>query len=860
MREYPEGLQGKYEKKRKFFRKDFSIPQFCDIIKSYCRKYVLRRMRFLRGCGIPVLCYQKGTESEHTMQSMTQIKQAALTRYLAAKGLNPPQQEAVRTVRGPVSVLAGAGSGKTTAIVNRIAFMMRFGDAFYGEVPPPSPEDFAFLEQVADGSAEPDEQRLTELLGFAPVPGWRILAITFTNKAAAELKNRLEMMLGESAGDVWAATFHSACVRILRQHIDRLGYSGDFTIYDADDSQRVIADCLKDPSLQERSRGYNMEKAFPAKSVAHEIGRAKDRLLSPEDMLREADGDFRKGKIAQIYAAYQRRLLESNAVDFDDIIALTVRLFREHPDVLEKYQNRCRYLLVDEYQDTNPAQYELIRLLAEQHRNLCVVGDDDQSIYKFRGATIENILSFESQFPDCKVIRLEQNYRSTKQILRAANSVIRNNVGRKDKTLWTDLAEGDKVRWYRAADQNEEARYVAETVAKGVAAGGKYSDYAVLYRTHALSNTLERYLAQANIPYRIYGGLRFFDRKEIKDIIAYMCVVNNPHDLLRFSRIINEPKRGIGAQSLANIQKISQDLNITPVEVLQTADSYPVLSRGANALRQAGAMFDELIDAAAEQTLDDFYDTLLDVTGYMDMLVSLGEEGETRIENVRELKTSILSYINTAENEGEEPSLNGFLEEISLYTDQDRADESQDAMTLMTIHAAKGLEFEKVFLVGVEEGIFPGRRSMDSEEEIEEERRLAYVAVTRAKRELCITTASYRMLFGQTASNSASRFLREMDPDAVEQVNPAMPKLHGGSSAGTGSTRIADPWKKPQASAAEPSVSFAPGDRVRSFVHGEGTVLSVSAMGGDSLLEIAFDQAGTKKIMAKYARIRKVSS
>ncbi|MBP0970847.1 MAG: UvrD-helicase domain-containing protein, partial [Oscillospiraceae bacterium] len=608
------------------------------------------------------------------MQSMTQIRQAALTRYLTAKGLNSPQQEAVRTVLGPVSVLAGAGSGKTTAIVSRIAFMMRFGDAYYGEVPPCAPEDVRYLEQVADGSAEPDEQRLAELLGFAPVPGWRILAITFTNKAAAELKARLETMLGETAGDVWAATFHSACVRILRQHIDRLGYSGDFTIYDADDSQRVVADCLKDPALQERGRGYAMEKAFPPKAVAHEISRAKDRLLSPEDMLREADGDFRRGKIAQIYAAYQRRLKESNAVDFDDIIALTVRLFRENPDVLEKYQNRCRYLLVDEYQDTNPAQYELIRLLAEKHRNLCVVGDDDQSIYKFRGATIENILSFEEQFPDCKVIRLEQNYRSTKQILRAANSVIRNNLGRKDKTLWTDLAEGDKVKWYRAADQNDEARYVAEAVKKGVEAGGSYSDYAVLYRTHALSNTLERYLAQENIPYRIYGGLRFFDRKEIKDIIAYMCVVNNPYDILRFSRIINEPKRGIGTQTLANIQKISLDLGISPVEVLRTADSYPLLSRSANALRTAGAMFEELSDAASEQTLDDFYDTLLDVTGYTDMLQALGEEGEGRLENVRELKTSILSYINTAENEGEEPTLNGFLEEISLYTDQDRAD------------------------------------------------------------------------------------------------------------------------------------------------------------------------------------------
>jgi len=790
------------------------------------------------------------------MQSMTEIRQAALTRYLSAKGLNPPQQDAVRTVHGPVSVLAGAGSGKTTAIVNRIAFMMRFGDAYYGDVPPCAPEDAAYLQQVAEGTAEPDEQRLTELLGFAPVPGWRILAITFTNKAAAELKNRLEAMLGETAGDVWAATFHSACVRILRQHIDRLGYSSDFTIYDADDTQRVIAACVKDPAMQDRSRGYAMEKAFPPKAVAHEISRAKDRLITPQQLYEEADGDFRRGKIAQIYAAYQQRLKESNAVDFDDIIALTVQLFRENPDVLEKYQNRCRYLLVDEYQDTNPAQYELIHLLAERHRNLCVVGDDDQSIYKFRGATIENILSFEEQFPDCKVIRLEQNYRSTKRILSAANSVIRNNIGRKDKTLWADAPEGEKVRWFKGQDQNDEARYVAETVAEGVRQGGRYSDYAVLYRTHALSNALERALSRANIPYRIYGGLRFFDRKEIKDIIAYLCVIHNQHDILRFTRIINEPKRGIGTQTLADITAIALDLNLSPIEVLRTADSYPRLSRKGAAIRAVGEMFAELIDAADEQPLDVLYDTVLEVTGYMDMLKAEGEEGESRIENIRELKTNILTYMDAAENEGEEPTLGGFLEEISLYTDQDRADESQDAMTLMTVHAAKGLEYNNVFLIGMEEGIFPGRRSMDSPEEIEEERRLAYVAITRARKQLFVTTAAYRMLYGQTGSNTASRFLREMDPEVLEKEEPAgsggKPAIQAAASLSGG----AIPRKEP----AQPMQHYSPGDRVKSAVHGEGTVLSVSPMGGDFLMEIAFDQAGTKKIMAKYARIRKVTS
>ena len=795
------------------------------------------------------------------MQSMTQLKQAALTRYLTAKGLNPPQQEAVRTVLGPVSVLAGAGSGKTTAIVNRIAFMMRFGNAYDGELPPFGTEDAEFLRQVAAGETAPDEQRLTEILGYAPIPGWRILAITFTNKAAAELKTRLETMLGESASEVWAATFHSACVRILRQYIDRLGYSADFTIYDADDVQRVLKDLLKEPALQERSRGVTLEKAFPPKAVAYEISRAKDRLLTPEDMMREADGDFRSSKLAQIYACYQKRLLDSNAVDFDDIIMLTVQLFRSHPDVLEKYQNRCRYLLVDEYQDTNPAQYELIRLLAEQHHNLCVVGDDDQSIYKFRGASIENILSFESQFPDCRVIRLEQNYRSTKQILRAANSVIRNNLGRKDKTLWTDLAEGDKICWYRAGDQNAEARFVADTVLKGIKQGGLYQNYAVLYRTHALSNALERQFAQAGIPYRIYGGLRFFDRKEIKDVIAYMCVINNPFDMLRFTRIINEPKRGIGAQTLADLTAISLDLGISPLEVLRTADSYPVIAKRAKALHEAAAVFDRLREAAETQPLDEFYDTLLKESGYLDMLTAEGAEAEGRIENIRELKTSILSYISNAENEGDEPTLSGFLEEISLYTDQDRADESQDAVTLMTIHAAKGLEFENVFLLGLEEGVFPGRRSMDSPEEIEEERRLAYVAITRAKQRLYITTTSFRMLYGQTAANTASRFLREMDPDTVERQEPE--QLHV-SAAARGSV---EPAKKDaffrygaKSSDASADLSFSAGDRVKSFVHGEGTVLTVSPMGGDVLLEIAFDRVGTKKIMAKYARIRKVSS
>ncbi len=791
------------------------------------------------------------------MQSMTELKQAALTRLLTQKGLNPPQQEAVRTVKGPVSVLAGAGSGKTTAIVNRIAFMIRFGDAYYGETPSLPPDAESRLRAVAEGTEPPDELRLAELLGFAPIEGWRILAITFTNKAAAELKTRLAAMLGDDASEIWAATFHSACVRIPRQHIDRRGYDQGFTIYDADDALKTVTAVISELSGQDRTRGVPLEKAFPPKIVIREIGRAKDRLRTPEDLLADAEGDYRLQKTAQIYAAYQKRLRESNALDFDDIIMLTVQLFKECPDVLQKYQNRCRYLLVDEYQDTNPAQYELIRLLSETHHNLCVVGDDDQSIYKFRGATIENILSFDAQFPEAKVIRLEQNYRSTGRILSAANSVIRHNEQRKDKTLWTAAGDGDKVQWVRVQDQNDEARFVTDTVLEGIRKGGNYRDFAVLYRTHALSNTLERHLAQAGIPYRIYGGLRFFDRKEIKDIVAYLCVINNPFDILRFSRIINEPKRKIGAATVQHITDIALDLGISPLEVLKTCGEFPVLARSAAALTAASEMFDELREGADTLPLDELYDLVLRRTGYLNMLAAEGEEGEGRLENIRELKTSVLSYISAAENEGEDPTLEGFLEEISLYTDQDRADESADAMTLMTIHAAKGLEFEKVFLIGMEDGIFPGRRSMDSPEEIEEERRLAYVAITRAKRELYITTTAWRMLYGATNSNGASRFLKEMDPDAVEKQDRTAVRR---PAAGSGSSFTAAAPRTASAAESPAAVDFAPGDRVKHSTFGEGTVLSSVSMAGDAMLEIAFDKSGTKKIMAKYARIRKVTT
>lgn len=790
------------------------------------------------------------------MQNMNRLKQTAIDCLLASRKLNPPQQEAVRTVNGPVVVLAGAGSGKTTAIVNRIAYMMQFGNTYYEDTGALSADEQQYLEAVAVGEIQPDAQRLSEIVTNAPIRGWNILAITFTNKAAAELKNRLEAMLGEDAVTVWAATFHSACVRILRQHIDRLGYDRSFTIYDSDDTRRVISACFTDPSVSDPFTGAGIsEKAFPPKLVANEISRAKDRLMTPEQMLAAADGDFRRVKLAKLYAAYQARLKASNAVDFDDIIALTVKLFRECPDVLEIYQNRCRYLLVDEYQDTNTAQYELIRLLAQKYRNLCVVGDDDQSIYKFRGATIENILSFESQFPDCKVIRLEQNYRSTGRILSAANSVIRNNTERKDKTLWTASEDGDRVFWYKAIDQNDEATFVTDTILENVKNGGTYRNHAVLYRTHALSNSLERHLSQAGIPYRIYGGLRFYDRKEVKDVISYLCVINNENDMLRFRRIINEPKRSIGPQTLSDISGIADDLHISPLEVLRSAADYPVLARKITALQSVSKMFDALIALSQELPLDEFYDELLKRSGYVEMLEALGEEGQTRLENVMELKTSILHYMETAE----EPSLNGFLEEISLYTDQDRADESDDAVTLMTIHAAKGLEYDTVFLVGMEDGVFPNMRCMDSPQELEEERRLAYVAITRAKRRLYLLSTTHRMLHGMTSRNFASRFIKEISPECIEKHDSSAIQSQGGAQPmqAVGSISLQKQMaqqKKPAASA----LTFTVGERVRHSVFGEGTVLSVLPTAGDAMLEIAFDKVGTKKVMAKYAKIRKV--
>lgn len=778
------------------------------------------------------------------------LKQQAFRKYFHS--LNEQQQQAVFSVNGPVLVLAGAGSGKTTAIISRIVNMIYFGDGYAqadGYLPE---EDAVWLQAYIDGKEPEDVERLREILAIAPIRPWNILAITFTNKAAGEMRARLASTLGEElASSVHASTFHSACVQILRRSIERLGYGSDFAIYDADDSRKLMKSCLADCNVS--------EKQFPPRGIVQEISNAKDAMISPEEMWEDAGEDYRKQTVARLYAAYQRHLRESNALDFDDIIYLTVELFRRFPEELAKYQYRFPYVLVDEYQDTNHAQYQLISLLTHASGNLCVVGDDDQSIYRFRGATIENILGFEEEFPDCTVIRLEQNYRSTQNILDAANSVIANNTGRKSKHLWTNAGAGEKITWYRAADELDESAYVSDTILKQVKAGEKYSDHAILYRMNAQSNMLERALVHKGIPYRIYGGTRFYDRKEIKDILAYMSIVENPNDRVRFERIVNEPKRGIGNATLALLLQISQDLHLSPLEVLQNVEQYPALSKKKTALKKFAELWEALITAEREQPLEQFLDTILEKTGYHGLLESMGEEGTFRLENIEELKTSILTY----QNEAEEASLGGFLEEISLYTDVDKYEPDQDTVMLMTVHSAKGLEFRNVFLVGMEQGVFPGNRSLSTPQDLEEERRLAYVALTRAKEKLTLTTAASRMLFGMTMRNPPSQFLEEIDKSLLEEKTSRRQSKRGIPAGNAESVQSISLLQQQMAASkkrvyqAQPK-EFHVGERVRHAVFGDGTVLSITKMANDAMLEVGFDQVGTKRLMASHPKIKKL--
>ena len=779
--------------------------------------------------------------------------------------MNNRQFEGVVTAKGPVLILAGAGSGKTTVLVNRIASLVKFGDAYNSDFVPAFINETT-LSQLKQSKDEPFFN--DDIFAVDPASPWDILAITFTNKAAGELKDRICAMLGDCGRDVWAGTFHSVCARILRRFGDSLGFSPHFTIYDTDDQKRIMKEVYSSIGID--------DKFLPIRSTLSVISNAKDSLITPEEFIAENSSDIRLSKIGLAYKSYQQKLLDADAMDFDDIIVNTVRLFQTNVEAKEYYQRKFKYIMVDEYQDTNHAQYVLVSTLAEKHHNICVVGDDDQSIYRFRGATIENILNFEEQYTDAKVIRLEQNYRSTSIILNAANAVIANNKERKGKNLWTAKDGGENILVYSAPDEQAEAMHVADTILNNVSTGGKYSDNAILYRMNAQSNAIENVLARSGVPYRVVGGHRFYDRKEIKDVIAYLNVIVNHNDRVRLTRIINEPKRGIGNTSLERAIEISDQVGLPLFEVLKTAENYPPLSRVAPKFKQFTDMIEDLSEKAEDLTMTELFDQMLDKTGYMLALLAEGREGADRVDNVRELASSIAQYAE----DNESPTLSGFLEEVALISDIDQFDSEADAVVLMTIHSAKGLEFNNVFLVGMEEGIFPGNQSIyGGPEEIEEERRLAYVAITRAKKKLNISNAYSRMLYGQTGRNLPSRFLEEIPKELcnIKSVRPSFGGFgtadfrYGNSSSGTAkqfssqfgnspfsTAKAIRPKATITSSAPVSKETYSVGMRVRHKAFGEGMILSTAPMGNDTLLEIAFDLKGTKKLMANFAKLEKL--
>ena len=778
---------------------------------------------------------------------------AARRRYIASQfsNLNDMQLQAVLTTEGPLLLLAGAGSGKTTVLITRIANLVRFGCGSDTNLVPDTvtEDDLLFLENLQEPLTEFEARRADYLCAVEPVRPWEILAVTFTNKAAGELKERLCHQVNSDCMDVWAMTFHSACCRILRRDIDRLDYTSSFTIYDQVDSERILKDIIKDMGLD--------DKAFPAKYVLGAISKEKDAGTTPDRMLQRAENvrDVRAMHIARAYMTYQRRLKENNALDFDDIISLTVKLLQENEDIRIYYQRKFRYVLVDEYQDTNHMQYLLTSLLAGGRENICVVGDDDQSIYRFRGATIENILNFEKQYKGSRIIRLEQNYRSTQSILNAANSVIAHNLGRKGKRLWTANGTGDPVTVYEASDEGAEANYVANQIISK-SKGKNFGNYAILYRTNAQSNAIEYAFKRNGIPYRIIGGTRFFDRAEVKDMLAYLCVINNRADDLRLKRIINNPPRGLGAKTIETTERLAEAGNVPLYQVVCDPYSYGPLEKAASKLLQFTALIEELAQLLEDgMDLPQFYEEVLHRTGYVAMLeMKPTEENKTRLENVRELKSSINAYVENSDL----PSLAGFLEEVSLYTDIEQYNDGDDAVVMMTMHSAKGLEFPHVFLVGAEDGLFPGMRAIGDAEEMEEERRLCYVAITRAKESLTISHARQRMLYGRTTAAMASRFIKEI-PDSciVKKGGYRQPAEY--QSYGFGAYRTPDsaPKRTTPTYVVPPQptsyLEVNKGDMIQHAAFGRGLVLSVMKMGGDALLEIAFDQIGTKKLMAKTA-------
>lgn len=732
--------------------------------------------------------------------------------------LNERQKEAVLATEGPVLVLAGAGSGKTTVLVNRIAYM------------------------ISEKHIRP----------------WNILAITFTNKAAREMKDRIERLLGDTAKDMWIGTFHSVCVRILRSCIDLLGYSRDFVIYDTADTKTVMKECLRELDID--------EKSFPVRNVLSIISNAKNDLMDAATFENVYKSDYRMSIIAKIYYRYQTKLRKNNAVDFDDIILNTVKILSENPDVLSKYQDKFQYILVDEYQDTNNSQYLLINLLAQANRNLCVVGDDDQSIYKFRGANIGNILNFEDDYSDVQKITLDQNYRSTQNILDAANSVISNNKGRMGKSLWTSNGDGNKVFVYTGTNEYDEARYIARQIKKHFDEQGSFSDCAILYRTNAQSRVIEEMLMRESVPYKVLSGLRFYDRKEIKDIIAYLRVVYNPNDDVSLARIINEPKRKIGNATLEKARNIAREKETSLYDVISHADDYPEFKTAIKKLLAFSEIIQSLIKLKDTVTIEDLTGRILNDTGYMPALVMEDTtESKTRIENLGEFISVITEF---EKNEETGNTLGEFLENISLVSDIDGYDENEDSAVLMTIHSAKGLEFPIVFLSGLEEGLFPGMRSMESDDDIEEERRLCYVAITRAKEQLYITKTISRTIHGKTMPTTASRFFKEIPVEYLEDKTTLQPKV-AKVMQDLGVRNAAAPKKEVymtkgfgssvKSSGSTDYSKFKAGDAVEHRTFGRGEILKATPCGNDCILEIQFESIGFKRLMAAFAKVKKIN-
>ncbi|MDO4730910.1 MAG: 3'-5' exonuclease [Clostridia bacterium] len=769
--------------------------------------------------------------------------------------LNDMQKKAVLKVSGPLLILAGAGSGKTTVIINRIINIIKFGKAYesdtvYQNI---SDQDIKLMKDYLENNTELPEIVIKKLACCAS-PAFRILAITFTNKAANELKERLFAALGEEGKKVFASTFHSFCVRILRQNADLLGYDKHFTIYDTADIQRAIKSIYKKLDIN--------DQILKIKSAISEISKAKEQMLNPKQFSENAGSDYRLLKIAEVYKLYYKLLKESNAMDFDDLLLNTVKLFTDYPDVLQKYKDKFDYIMVDEYQDTNPIQYKLIKLLTNDECNLCVVGDDDQSIYKFRGATIENILNFEQNFPNTEIIRLEQNYRSTQNILNAANDIIKNNDKRKPKRLWTQNQEGNKVSVHTSCNEQKEAMFIADKIQDAIANGKKYSDCTVLYRMNTQALPIEKVFIKSGIPYRKLSGHRITDAEEIKDVVSYLSVLNNPYDNLRLRRIINKPKRSIGDKTTDMVESLANELGISMFEVISRADEFAALSKAAAKLLSFYNLLTDFIEKSQnpEISISKLYGYILEKTNFVDSLKNSKDEKKyERIDNILEFQSNIINF----ERENEDASLESFLEEFALISDIDNYNESEDAVVMMTIHSAKGLEFPVVFLPGFENGVFPSIQSLYDDELKQEERRLAYVAVTRAKEQLYIINCDSRMVFGRTSYNKLSEFVNEIDSEYIQRskekdwlkLTEGLPKYKSVKDEKIIAVQSAHMFNRHKTTKASAN-NFVGGERVMHKVFGTGTILSVKPMGNDALLEIHFDKVGNKKIMSNFAKLK----